>query len=796
MIRIDLTHNSLGTITVIPDARGQAELEQTLKRSEENDGIVYEYALDLDFTKKSGAFLDQAYLVGGGIQSLVVASLFEWDPNQFRWDPIGTGKIKYSNHEKARLVFKTSIEQTGFEKKVVSQMDVDVDLDTTKSQAGITLPETPSVNITLHAKKVLEEFKARPSDSNEYQQLNVMRFSISGDPSESNVDREAIATGSIDTGDKLFDELDGAVVTTWGFLRNPNPDMGPGPRTISQYQTYLALPSIINSRSENYRAKNAGVANLKNKLTLKFKIEGVNTGGDIDTACPGGDVSGVIPYIEIHAWSEHRSADNVIKFIDHIGEWDMPGCTGDDVSEGIFQTFEYARPNVNISVGDKIYTYLTVRIHGTFDPPASSDGVVDYHVYVTAERCETYVNYISATTFPRSTAKGYMVFEFLKKIIQFYTDQEDCLRSTYFGRTDTDPAYPQDGPGSLELIVGGRAIRNGVLLESVTGDPEEPGDSCPDDEEDEDTPVTTNKTLFGKLQDAISSLRGIHCIGMGVERRDGKQVVVIEHISYFFNKEQLVLDLGVVSNHKRKPYIKDYATLIESGYPKLDIEKTNAIDEYNTLRRHKTPVTEVTAKDTNTSKYKTSGYEIESQRRLIGSTKDSKLDDATFIICVVRDSSEESGFRPERDENFAFVNNVYDPPSSYNLRLAPGRTLRNWGPVLASMVSRLSKKVFSFSYGEGNYFMQSRLIGETQTIDEKGDYDLSGIVPIWHNDIHTFDCPLNRDQMRIVRQYPYGYYIFRDYEGGPETHIFLMKVTRNAQKKLGSFEGLEVARII
>lgn len=797
MIALTLTHNQLGTIRVIPDAKGQDDLEQTIKRSDENDGIVFEYSLDLEFTKVPAAWLDKGYLKGGRIQSYVSVLLHEYDPNRFIWEQIGTGKIKFTNSERGRLVFKTSIEQTGFEKKVLNQLDTPVDVDIMVSQGGVPLPETPSVNLTMHAKKVLEEYKARPTDSNEYQQLNVMRFSISGDPTESNVDREAISTGSIDTGDVIFKELEGAATSTWQFARNPNPDMGTGPKTVSDYITYLALPSIINSRSEIYRAQNAGVANIKNRLNLKFKVTGLNTGGDIDTACPGGDVGGIIPYIEVHAWCEHRSSDNTIKFIEHIGEWDLPGCGGDDVREGVFQSFDYEKLNVNIAVGDKVYVYTTVRIFGTFDPPALSDGVIDYTLYVTAERCDTFINIVSATTFPRSTAKGYMAFEYLKKIAQFYTDQVDCFRSAYFGRTDSIPAYPQDGPGSLLAIVGGRAIRNGVLLEPITGggDPEEPGDVCPQDEEpDEDSPVNTSKTMFGNLEDAFSSLNGHHCLGMGIERHDGKQVLVVEPISYFYDKDTLVLDLGVVSNLKRKPYVKGYAAQVEAGYTKLDIQKTNGIDEFCTGRTYKTSITEVASKLLNKSKYKSSGYEIEDQRRLIGSTKDSKLDDANFFVSLLRDLSEPSGYKTERNENFPVVENLYDPASSYNLRLSPGRALRRWSQVLAAMVVGITDKVVKFSSGDGNYFMRSRMNTEASIVDEKGDLDLTNVQPLWENEIYTFERKTSRDDFRRIRTVPYGYYTFREYENGPRYYCFMRKVNRSPKKNLGTFEMIKMFR--
>src|SRR5688572_23382288 len=149
MIKLQFYHPSAGTLTVTPDAEGTADFEQTLKRSDATDGITYEYALDLQFVKGAKAYLRNAFLSSGGIEAIVIVNIFEYMPNAFIWEQIGAGTIKYTNSDISAEIYKTSIEQTGLVRKVLSLMDTDVDLETTTSQGGVTLPATPFVEMTL-----------------------------------------------------------------------------------------------------------------------------------------------------------------------------------------------------------------------------------------------------------------------------------------------------------------------------------------------------------------------------------------------------------------------------------------------------------------------------------------------------------------------------------------------------------------------------------------------------------------------------------------------------------------------
>jgi hypothetical protein len=276
--------------------------------------------------------------------------------------------------------------------------------------------------------------------------------------------------------------------------------------------------------------------------------------------------------------------------------------------------------------------------------------------------------------------------------------------------------------------------------------------------------------------------------------RDGRQVVVVEPLSYFYNKDSLILDLGPVSDFHRIIDVKQYANQIETNYGKIDIQKTNGIDDPNGLRRWRYPITQVSTKQLATTKYKVSPYEIEDQRRLINSTEDSKNDDNNFFIDLIRDGL---SFKPRIMEGFTLVENLYSPETTYNLNLSPRRNLDNWLKVVAISLYKSVNKSIEFASGEGNYFMTTQKVGEAAPKPEGGPgvkVDLTNVLPLYLPERYKFNCPLSSDSMSLIRNNPYGYFIFQEYRGGPNLEGFLSKVTREAKKKLGTFELLKVAR--
>jgi len=649
-------------------------------------------------------------------------------------------------------------------------LERDLDLDTTVSQAGLELPATPFLTLTLHSKSIVKETRSAPSEVStgededdeevpgEYQQLDV--FEHSNLPGQQTTYRERVVYGQIDTSKQEINELTDSFSLNWGYV-DIGTQMGiNGPASVAQYKTYLE--TNLTPRINMAALTEAGVMDAVIKLKLKHEIIASDVSGDIDVCG-----TAALGTMEIHSWYECRDSDNNILELEHIGEFNMPACgarTDGNVSTGTFQELNFSALDIDANVGDKFYVYETVRVYGDYENQDFGDESVQHHFRITAQTGQ-FISLKVQTVTPPSTAKAYLVYEALNKTFQHYTDQEDCFRSNYFGRTDTITPYAVDGPGSL------RAILSGANIRQVLG-----------------------KTTYTNGKDFHAALNAIDCLGMGFELRGGRQVVVVEPLSYFYNKDSLILDLGPVSDFHRIVDVKQYANQIELNYGKIDIQQTNGLDDPNQLRRWNFPITQVSTKLLASTKYKVSPYEIEDQRRLIGSTEDSKNDDNNFFIDLVREGL---GFKPRIMEGYTLVENLFSPDTTYNLNLSPRRNLDNWLKVIAISLYKAPVKEIIFGSGEGNYAMTTQKTGEVAPKPEGGlgvKVDLSGVAPLYMPERYKFVCPFSSDQMAVTRLNPYGYFKFQEYRGGPDLEGYLSKVTRESKKKLGTFELLKVFR--
>jgi hypothetical protein len=757
MIKIQLYNEFAGALTVTPDAQGLEDFDDTIRRSDDTDGVIHEYSLDLQFNKQSRAYLRDVFDVGGGIEATVIVNVFEYSPNAFKWNQIGSGKIKYTNFDIDAESVKTSIEQTGFQRKVLNLLEKDVDLETTTSQGGTTLPAIAYLDLTLHSKKIIKTSRMTPADLTEFQQLDAYIMELPG----SGAYRERILYGSMDTQKIEPKELPDSFSLGWGWVDSGDGTLGiTGPATVEETQAHLEAE--LDPRINLAALTESGVATVAGVLELQHEIEASDASGDVDVC---GD--GALGEIELHAWYEHRDASNVIKDLQHIGQFAMPNCGSrpdNNYSTGILEQIPFSFPGVVIEPGDKIYVYETVRIYGNYDVTGVGDETVEHHFRVTPGP-NHYISITSDTVTPTSQAKAYAIYEALERMFQYYTDQTDCFRSDYFNRTDTSNPAAQDGPGSL------RAILSGANIRQVNG-----------------------KTTFVNGKEFFGALNAMDCLGMGFELRDGKQVVVVEPLQYFYNKNLLIADLGPVTELHRIVDTKSYANQIEFNYGKIDIQKTNALDEFGTLRRFGYPITQVSTKQLATTQYKISGHEIEDQRRKISSTEDSKNDDRNFFISLVRDGL---GFKPKTNEGYTLVQNLYSPETAYNLDYSPRRNLDNWLKVVAISLYKSLTKLIKFDSGEGNYLMVTQKTGETEPKPEGGPgvtIDLTGVEPLYQPERYKFKCPLSSDTMAAIRLNPYGYFKFQEFPGGPDLEGYLSKVTRETKKKLGTFELLKVYR--
>lgn len=804
-LRFQLINEFLGPLTIEKaDPIGINEMTQTVKRSTDNEGVVYEIIFDIDFIKEGRRYLKQAFENHGGIDAEVLVNVYEWDSNLRRWKLYANGRVNFAKYDVYEDKLTVNIEQVGFQRRVLNLIDTDVDIEKTESENGSALPAIISHQVPYHSKTILKKVIAGPQDSNESQHLDVFKFELPANPPPGDgnptLNRNAFLVGSLDTNGVKQEELSDFFKVQYSYIRID--DIGYG--TFTTEQTKNALLANLNGRFEIYRATEAGNLNAEVSINIRHRIDAFDTGGQV-VVC-GNQLGNV----EILYWFEVRDINNIIITLENIVRAPTQICGTEEL--GYVQT-TFNLNNINIEIGHKIYVYHTVRIWGDYSRPVSfSDGEVHHNFIIQAspelwESTKSYgvgdrvisgnkvwssvvaentthtpveglywtylndwmgsivptgIRLENITVAPVTTAKTFLLYDVFLKCCQYITNQIDCFKSDLLGRTEL--GYAVDGEGAL---IG---WTNGANLRKLEG-----------------------KTLFANLKELIDFVDAVYCVGFGFEIVNGRNILRLEKRAFFYNKNVPTLFLGKVYNIKKRLDPKKFFKEIEYGYQgKLDIGKVNAVDEFNTLRRASIPIINTKNKLKISVKTRTSGYQIEHQRRLQFSSMDSKLDDENFAVVLIRDGA---GFRTKQDEGYVSIINVLDPATGYNYDISPARCLKNWYQFIASMLIRSPNKIVKFAYGEVNYRMASKKVGESDYLREDGEFDLTGIEPLYEPFIYEFKKELRRDGFQLVKTLPYGVFTFEDQFGEKfEAYLSDKGVEHDSFKNMGDFELLKVYR--
>jgi hypothetical protein len=162
-----LNANMTPLILEVADPIDINSLSQKVKRSDDNEGVIYEVVVDVEFIKDGRAFIKQAYELYGGIDAQVQVNIYERNPDLHKWELYFTGQIDYTDYELSEDKATVTIEQTGFQRRVLNLMDHDVDLQSTLSSGGVTLPSNPLIVAPLHSKTIRRQFQS----SNEQEEV-------------------------------------------------------------------------------------------------------------------------------------------------------------------------------------------------------------------------------------------------------------------------------------------------------------------------------------------------------------------------------------------------------------------------------------------------------------------------------------------------------------------------------------------------------------------------------------------------------------------------------------------------
>lgn len=756
-LKFQLVNNMFGALVIQKnDPVGINDITQTIKRSEEFEGIVYEIILDVEFIKEGRRFIKQCYEFAGGIDALVVVNIYEYDTNTDLWELYYAGKINYQRYDLGEVDVVVTLEQLGPDRAVTNLMKMEVDIQTPFSENGSSLPTqvTGEEIMLFHSKAILKEFTSTPQNSGEFQQLDVNSFTLPAVILDTDRDIGFIAYGQIDNSTFKFQELETAFTTPFGFECYSNifaTDQLDGAGTDEKYIDLLTNGAPNNSapiRNPILDITEQGVTDIILQIKMKAGISAYNTGGDVDLE---DGTSGVLGHCEVYVWCEHRDKNNVVKFIEKVGQWDMSTGQSD------YETKNYSKVSVDFQVGDKLYVYTTYRVWGRYEHPTQPDptGVVHHDFTIQVDHTETFFTVKSQTVTPASEVRTFLIYEAVERCLQFYTNLPTIFYSNLLGRTDI--GYNEDGEASLIALTSGNWLRGKSNWETNI----------------------KHKKLFASLKDLLEFINAIQCIGFGFETVDidgkligtdstglpyGTRVFRLEKRSHFYRKEK-ILSLGKVYNVRKHLDPNRYYNLFEHGYSgKLDIKLKNAVDEFNTLRRSRIPIINTKNELKVSTKMRVSGYQIEVQRRLATSSEDSNQDDENFAVSVVRDGG---GYRPKRDDGYEEINNVLEPATGYNYDWSPARIRPNWFKVIAAcLIRHLGNKTLYFNFGEVNYRMSTRKTGELELLSEDSNADLSGIIPDYDPEIYELKgVRFTKEQVKLIQRNPYGYIEFEDQFG-------------------------------
>lgn len=401
-LRVQLFNDRLGNLLMNDiDPKGLDSFKDSIKRSADNEGVVYSFSTNLEFPKRAKQFIRQAYQIDGGIDAIIYITFYEYDSNAYKWNILQNAKLKLSNLAFDETFAATNCEAVGFQTKFLNLIDADVDLEAVGSVNGLALPDMPTINPVFHSKKILRRY-----------------FS-------SNMGGE----------DPVFNALTNQTGIYY-FQFSPNPLITPNDPPINEYAdgTIFTYPTLASRPFP----PDVSQAFLKATEAGDYDIEVFLNFGVIQ------NVVGPSPPYEINHIFAYKVGGSLTEV-----------TMSSKVADGNYHE-HFIRTALHLEIGDEIYFY--VKVNGL--PDSSGVEFRNYTGTGPSAFVPTTISINGLTEFAASPSKAFLYYEVLNKIAQVNTDQIDCFRSTALGRTDTVFEYAEDGPASKLALTSGRCLRH------------------------------------------------------------------------------------------------------------------------------------------------------------------------------------------------------------------------------------------------------------------------------------------------------------------------------------------------
>jgi len=380
-------------------------------------------------------------------------------------------------------------------------------------------------------------------------------------------------------------------------------------------------------------------------------------------------------------------------------------------------------------------TYADLNFDGLYEDVQASDNFclyTDTNVRLRDERwfsgrarldtIQTYEN-ISMTvstqdTIPPTKNESYRVLEVLKKLMSMVTESKNTLSTSVFEK---------GGEFYNHAIANGVGIRSGSAYDLPAIDGSLTAESSKEG----------FKPIQAKIGDILDSLVHTYGLGIGiVDNNDGTESLVIEDLGYFYNGSETI-DIGEVTELKKKPAGEDIFSELEYGYAKGDdLDGMENLDEFNTSSNHSTPIDSKSAPFKGVSKFITGQYLTEFTRinQINKNNKESYTTDNELFLfdCKEIDFEGERTLTPKLLEDFdgsVGLNGVAGIDTSFNFFFSPKNMIYRNSNYLNSAFVKLKNPILKFISSKRSSTMRSNLYGLKEPLIEGSDYDMSLMKP-------------------------------------------------------------------
>ena len=425
---------------------------------------------------------------------------------------------------------------------------------------------------------------------------------------------------------------------------------------------------------------------------------------------------------------------------DLIAPEEINGNSGDGSANSERVYSGLADVNTDLSEGDFIYIYIEASPRGSGLTTSFNFSGGDVRV-INGIEFNTFELEVNETReVPTTNAKVMLAWEFLLRQCQHITGRIDCLRSSFYGRTDGEVhQYDEDGEGSMYALTNGKLVRGFPI---------------------EDNPINTF------LMQSFKNFTGIgHLIGLGIVYEDGLPYVIIEKLTYFYDKSITAMVLQAEDGGiEWEPAMQYVWGSVKCGYPNY---KNKSSFILGTAHSPKEYIVSELNNISNTiyevySDFVGSGHLLEQIREIRyedDTQLDTDYDESIFIIAVERDG--EGGFQRKKILDFETVENIDNPDSQYNIELHPARIILNHAPLLLSGLNQriqnepTNKEFLNFSYGEANKKLLTKYAGKPEiqegvnlSLDE-----LDGQEPLFDSSfLGRANVLLNDNQLNLFKE--------------------------------------------